>query len=113
MTPAAARDTEDRAILRYDSDCRFCTASARFIEARSGGRVRLEAAPGIAAAEFEDGRGTRRGGAAVTGALALSTGPRWLRVVSRLLDAPGVQLARDAAYAIAARSRWLLSRIAR
>ncbi len=101
----SASDAEVRAVLRYDSECRFCTASARFIEARSRGRVRLQAVPGIGAAELDDAHGTRRGGAAVTGALALGAGWWCLRV----LDLPGVHLARDAGYAVAARSRWLLS----
>jgi predicted DCC family thiol-disulfide oxidoreductase YuxK len=99
-----------RATLRYDSDCAFCTSSARWIEARGGGRVRLEAAPGIAAAEFLDGDGrVRRGGAAVMRAYALATGRRWVR----LLDVRGVSRARDAAYAAIAHSRWVLSRLTR
>lgn len=98
-----------RATLRYDSDCRFCTASARWIEERAGGRVRLEAAPGIAAAELEDGGALRSGGAALTGAYALATGHRWVR----LLDAPGSALVRDVAYAAIARSRWWLGHLAR
>lgn len=108
MSPAGA---DARVVLRYDSDCRFCSASARYLEARSGGRVRLQAAPGIAAAEFEDAHGTRRGGAAVTSALARSES-YLLRVAARILDLPGVHLARDAGYAVAARSRWLLSKVA-
>ncbi|MSP21722.1 MAG: hypothetical protein EXR66_01655 [Dehalococcoidia bacterium] len=95
--------------LRYDSDCRFCTASARWIEGRSGARVRLEAAPGIGAAEFAAGGAVRRGGAAATAAYALATGQRWVRA----LDAPVVSLLRDAAYAVIARSRWALGRLGR
>ncbi len=103
--------TSDTATLRYDSECRFCTASARFIESRARGHVRLEAAPGIAAAELLDGRTLRRGGAAVTGAFALAS-PRWARWAG-ILDVRGVRLLRDAAYACVARTRWLLSPRAR
>lgn len=96
--------------LRYDSTCAFCTASARWVEERAGGRVRLEAAPGIGAAEFVGGdRPLRRGGAAVTAAYALATGRRWVRI----LDAPGVAVVRDAGYSVIAHSRWVLSRVAR
>ncbi|MFN8638449.1 MAG: hypothetical protein U0360_03105 [Dehalococcoidia bacterium] len=94
------------ATLRFDSACAFCTASARFIEARTRGRVHLEAAPGIEAAELIEGGALRRGGAAMTGALAL-VGPRWARLAG-LLDARGVHLLRDAAYACIVRARWPL-----
>jgi predicted DCC family thiol-disulfide oxidoreductase YuxK len=96
------------ATLRYDSSCAFCSASARWVEIRGAGRVRLEAAPGIRAAELEgDGVGLRRGGAALTEAYLLATGQGWLR----FLDWPGVRLLRDAAYAVVARSRHVLSRL--
>lgn len=108
MTEAPERSAA-LATLRYDSTCAFCSASARWLEARAGGRVRLEAAPGIRAAELEGGGGVlRRGGAALTEAYALATGRRWVRI----LDGPGGSLVRDAAYTAVARSRWVLSRLA-
>lgn len=97
---------EPRATLRYDSACPFCAASARFIEARAHGAIAIEAARDLPAAELRAGASVRRGGGAVTAALALLPGWGWVR----FLDAPGVRLARDAAYALVTRARWLVPR---
>lgn len=105
--PRGAETTGARtATLRYDSECAFCTASARFIEARARGSVVLEAAPGVAAAELHSGVSVVRGGGAVTAALSQLPGWGWVRV----LDAPGVRVVRDAVYALVTRVRWLVPR---
>lgn len=78
-------------------------ASTRFIEARAQGRITLEAAPGIEAAELLEGGSVRRGGGAVTAALAELPGWGWVRI----LDAPGARVLRDAAYALVTHARWV------
>jgi len=110
-----------RAVLVYDGDCGFCTAAARWIEARwpEGADVAatssqrldpaLAAAAGVAPEAFGDaaywleGTRARRGADAVAAALVASGGA--LGVLGRLLELAPVAMLAEPAYRVVARNR--------
>src|SRR5690606_6800203 len=114
-----------QATLIYDGECPFCCASARWIARRAHNDLSVltfEDIPGsgllTSLSPHDIGRSAHyitiggveyHGGASVTRALRL-TRLGWL---GRLLDLPGLAIARDLAYAGIDRSRPLLSRFVR
>ena len=98
-----------KALLIYDGDCRFCTATARWVERHADGEVEAlpfddqraprELASDRRHAHLVEGASTRHGGAAVTGALRHVRGGR----VAAILDVRGVAWLRDAVYRAVAR----------
>ena len=106
-----------RPLLVFDGDCGFCTASARWVEARTGAAMRVEPwqvldldelglteADVTAAAWLIEPDGTRRRGhEAIGGSLRRAGGP-WRLIGSLLLIPPVSWLARPV-YALVARNR--------
>jgi predicted DCC family thiol-disulfide oxidoreductase YuxK len=98
-----------RARLVYDSDCRFCTATARWVERHAPDSIQAlpfddPAVPSALAADRRhahliEGASVLHGGAAVTGALRHVRGGR----AATILDRPGARWIRDVVYRAVAR----------
>jgi predicted DCC family thiol-disulfide oxidoreductase YuxK len=109
----------DRAVLIFDGECGFCTASAHWIAARWHDDAEIVpwqrlgadglSARGVAgrepraAAWWVDATGRYRGHRAVAKALMQAGG--WRRMAGRLIDTPGVSLLSAVGYRLVSRYR--------
>jgi len=105
------------AVLIYDGDCGFCTASARWLQARLPGAAAvtphqaIDLAPvGLTEAEtsraaywVDETGSTHRGAAAIAAALA-ACGGTW-GIIGRLLAIPPLSWLASGVYAVVARNR--------